>query len=327
MRTDDVFAQKVGLVALTQAEMDEWLVQVLIELLHPLSVSRVQLLVGQQPLSRKISLVKALAKESGIPQEEEISSPTTLKSLLGAVSKRNSERDKVVHSYYEQTETNQKRRFRSREQDDKDDTVDISEIDELITGIRKCNEELSSFVDLLEKRREEQASIETAWAEAVRSVHELIVAGHLQERQLLSGVTAGVRTDSLIHVRIRGISREFTTSDAVLDDGDFLAEIDPKTWQAVITASSGEKYLFGDTGWRNVTEDVKEEYPEVRFAAIRRIADSVQIRSEGDKVADLQVPETKNHLAERAFGSAPKHGVQVPLWVNLLAGFRPDDKE
>ena len=37
-------AERVGRIALTQAEVDEWLVQVLISLLQPLPEARVQLL-------------------------------------------------------------------------------------------------------------------------------------------------------------------------------------------------------------------------------------------------------------------------------------------
>src|SRR5699024_6754670 len=122
---NEVFAQKVGLVALSHAEMDERFVEVMIQLLHPLSTAQVELLVGGHALSRKIDLLKAMAPEAGLSLDEQVSSQTTLTSLLSTAKKLDQERDKVLHSYYEQNESHRKRRFRSRRKNNEEDFVEI----------------------------------------------------------------------------------------------------------------------------------------------------------------------------------------------------------
>ncbi|WP_217565429.1 hypothetical protein, partial [Micrococcus sp. GbtcB5] len=67
MENQDDLAYRIGRIAIAQARLDEWLVQVLICLLKPISESRVQLLVGDRSLDAKCTLVKKLATNLGIP--------------------------------------------------------------------------------------------------------------------------------------------------------------------------------------------------------------------------------------------------------------------
>ncbi|MGP5603495.1 hypothetical protein, partial [Corynebacterium casei] len=55
-------AERIGRIALAQAELDEWLVQVLISLLKPLPESRVQLLVSNRSLDQKCRLIRDIGQ-------------------------------------------------------------------------------------------------------------------------------------------------------------------------------------------------------------------------------------------------------------------------
>lgn len=314
-------AQRVGLVALTQAEVDEWLVQVLIVLLQPLPPQRVQLLVGKNSLDQKRSLVRDLAEDTNFSLNDEILPGRSLKELLAEIKRLNDERDRVVHSYYERNETDQKRIFRSRRP--AVGAVAIGEIDDLVSGLQRCVEELSTLVEVLTRRTEEALDAGNVLGETLRGVHEVIVAGHLHERGILPAVVEAVDAGQPIRLRLRGVRRQWAASDAVLDDGEFLAEIDPKNWQAIITSSTGKRMLFGDTGWRNITSIAQEDDPGVDFAAIRRVGDAVQCSFEGGEMADMPWPGPRDRLAERAFGPRPEPGLTIPTWVMNLAGFGP----
>lgn len=315
-------AQRVGLVALTQAEVDEWLMEVLIALLQPLPPSRVQLLVGKNSLEQKRSLVRALAEDTGFSLDNETSSGRTLSELLTEIRQLNESRDRVVHSYYERNETHQKRVFRSRRP--AAGTVAIEEIDDLVSRLKCCVTELSSLVEVLTRRTEDASEAGSGLGETLRGVHEVIVAGHLHERQILPAVVEAVDAGQPIRLRLRGVRRELAAPGAVLDEDEFLAEINPKSWQAIITSPTGEQVSFGDTGWRNITAIAQEDDPKVDFAAIRRVGDAVQCSFEGGEIANAPWPGPRDRLAERAFGPRPEPGLTVPTWMMNLDGFGPD---
>jgi len=108
------FAEVVGQVALAQAEIDEWLVQVLVALLKPLPSPPVALLVGGRSLGDKLELVKALAKDVGLDLAHPLSGGLVPRELLGRVRELDAARNRAVHSYYDRRDDVSARQFRSR---------------------------------------------------------------------------------------------------------------------------------------------------------------------------------------------------------------------
>ncbi|NKG22385.1 hypothetical protein [Paeniglutamicibacter terrestris] len=318
-------AQRVGLVALTQAEVDEWLVEALIALLHPLDPTRVQLLVGKNSLDQKRALVKDLTGQSGFPIDTEVSPGMSLRQLLAEIKKLNDMRDRVVHSYYERGEGDQKRLFRSRKP--AHESVTIDEIDELIAGLESCVGGLRTLVEQLSKRAEGEREAMVTWDNALSGVHEVILGGHLEERKMLSPIVDAVGNGAPIYLRIRGLHREFVGPEATVGNGEFLAKIDPGTWRAVITSSSGEEMSFGDTGWREITSMAQEEDPQIEFAAIRRIGDTVKVSFEGAGLPTVPDTGMRDRLAERAFGRRLVSTHQIPAWAASISGFQPNGSD
>lgn len=319
---NEAFLSKVGLVALRQAEVDEWLVQVLVALLHPLPPSRVQVVVGGSSLVQKAKLIRELATESGLTKEFEFAPGRTIRACLGDVEKWTSERDRVVHSYYGEHDGDSVRRFRSR--DPKPVTVTTEDLEAVIDAFDDCIEDLRTLVDVLHRIVEGDAETDR-WEKARQAVHELMIAGHAVERDLMGPIQDAVASRALLRVRIRGVRREIVeVDDSSLKEDEFIAVIDPARWYAEIISHTGETRTFGDTGWRDVTGLARQEGDAtVVSASVRRIGDTVLASVEGGELATGPWPDQVHRLAERAFGPTPGDGPRIPAWFSSLEGFRP----
>ena len=318
----DEFAPLVGAVALAQAEIDEWLVQVLIALLKPLSPSRVELLVGGRSLGEKVDLVKSLSRGEGLDLQQPLPDGVVPKELLGRVRQLDTERNRAVHSYYDRRDGDRARQFRSRR--GSVEAVAISELQSLRTQQEQCLQDLNQFVEILEQSTDSHDALGATWSEVVRGVHEVIVAGHLAERGLLPGIVDSVERGGSLRVALRRVSRRLLEQDESPSADEHVAEISTATWLSQITSPDGREISFGDTGWRDVTAIAQEEDPEVKWAAVRRVGGTVLCSFEGGESATTPWPMPRNRLAERAFGPQQDPGLGVPGWVLGLEGFRPD---
>lgn len=323
MTEADEFAPRVGAVALAQAEIDEWLVQVLIALLRPLTPARVALIVGGRSLGEKVDLIKCLAKEMGLDFEQPLPGGVVPKKLLGQVRQLDSERNRAVHSYYDRRDRESARQFRSRRGEA--EAIQISDLETLAAKQKQCLLDLNQFVEVLEQVACEQDLYGTAWSEVVRGVHEVIVAGHLVERGLLAEVAASFGRSEPVRLALRGVHRRVLNDGELPAEDEFSAVISPANWGAEITSPTGETITFGDSGWRDITTIAQEDDPNVEWAAIRRVGDTVQCSFEGGEAATAPWPQPRNRLAERAFGPQPDPGLVVPTWVRGLEGFGPSD--
>ncbi|GAB3251744.1 hypothetical protein [Arthrobacter pigmenti] len=321
MDGSEELSTRVGQIALAQSQVDEWLVQVLISLLRPLPESRTQLLVGKSSLDQKCSLVLQLADDMSLSLDGALPSGATARGILGRVKKLNDERDRAVHSYYGQLDGGQARQFRSRRP--RGESIRFDDLASIAEGLEQCGAGLREFVEVLEESFESQLHAGSRWWEVVRGVHELIIAGHLQERGMLDALPQEIDARGSIRIGIRGVKRRVLGKNEDPSEGEHLAEISTTNWQATLTSPGGEVLIFGDTGWRDVTNIAQEEDPGVKFAAIRRVGDNVQISVEGGEMASVPWPQSRDRLAERAFGPAVDSGLEVPDWVLGLDGFRP----
>lgn len=321
MSDSNKLAEVVGRIALTQAEIDEWLVQILISLLKPLPDSRVQRLVGKNSLDYKCSLIRDLAKDQSIDFNASLDSGKTVSELFTQIKKLNDSRDRAVHSYYDRVEQEQTRQFRSRRPGV--EAIPISELESLANKLLGCIEDLRNFVELLEEQAAHEVEDASSWGGIVRGVHEVIVAGHLHERRALEQLIRAIDEDGIIRFSIKGHQRTFLKAGEAPGDGEFSVKIDPKNWLATITSPTGEIVQFGDTGWRDITKVARENDPSVEYAVIRRIGNDVLCSIEGGELAAAPWPQPRDRVAERAFGSISDPGLRVPSWILNLEGFAP----
>lgn len=321
MSGEDELSSKIGRIALAQARLDEWLVQVLISLLKPLPETRVQLLVSDRSLDAKRSLVKKLAGDAGISLHSPLPSGALPDEVLKRVGQLNSARDRAVHSYYDRVIDESARRFRSRRPEA--EKVSFDDLSVLADDLMLCGDNLREFVDVLERAAQDQSEFGTQWGEVIRSVHEVIVAGHLHERRLLDEMTAEIESNGSVRLALRGTRRRILARDESAGAGEYLAEITASDWLATVTSPEGEVVRFGDSGWRDVTGLAQDEDPEVEYAVIRRVGDSVQLSVEGGEMASAPWPQAQDRLVERAFGPVGDPGLKVSDWVLGIEGFAP----
>lgn len=317
-------AELVGQIALAQAEIDEWLVQILISLLRPLPDSQVQLLVSRNSLDQKCKLVRALAEDQGLAMDERLGSGQTLRELLSHIKSLNDERDRAVHSYYDRVNEDQIRQFRSRQPESK--SISIAELESLREKLSQCIEALRGLVDQLESRYAHELGVASLWDDVLRGVHEVIVAGHLHERNQLEDLKQAMDTGSPIRLAINRTKRTFLAEGIASGENEFMVEIAPSNWLATIRSPAGEEVQFGDTGWRNVTDMAQEDDPTIRFAAIRRVANEVLCSIEGGELTAATRPAPRDRLAERAFGPSGDNGFEFPSWLVQLEGFSPIER-
>lgn len=324
MSDQDELSSRIGRIALAQARLDEWLVQVLISLLKPLPESRVQFLVSDRSLDAKRSLARKLARDVGVSLDSPLPSGAVPDDVLKRVGQLNDARDRAVHSYYESVIGESARRFRSRRPGA--EKVNLDQLSELADELLRCGDNLRELVDVLERAAHDQAESGSQWGEVIRSVHEVIVAGHLHERGILVPLAEEIESNGSIRLALRGARRRILAGDESAGAGEYVAEIVAGNWLATITSPEGEVVRFGDSGWRDVTGLARSEDPEVEYAAIRRVGDSVQVSVEGGEMASAPWPEAQDRLAERAFGPAAGPGLKVSDWVFGLEGFAPDSR-
>lgn len=321
MSDQDDLSSKIGRVALAQTRLDEWLVQVLICLLKPLPETRVQLLVSDRSLDMKRTLVKKLADDIGLSLDSPLPSGAVPNEVLKRAGQLNNDRDRAVHSYYDHVVDESARRFRSRRPGAEE--VSLDDLSLLADDLMLCGDNLREFVDVLERAAQIQSELGSQWGEVVRSVHEVIVAGHLHERRFLSIVAEEIESRGSIRLALQGAKRRILVNDEDVGEGEYLAEIEAGSWLATITSPEGEVIRFGDTGWRDVTSLARDEDPAVECAVIRRVGDSVQLSVEGGEMASAPWPQAQDRLAERAFGPVDDPGLKISDWVLGIEGFAP----
>lgn len=325
MDGQDELSGKIGRIALAQARLDEWLVEVLICLLKPLPANRAQLIVSDRSLDAKRSLVKKLASELGISLDTPLPSGAVPEEVLKRIGQVNNDRDLAIHSYYDRVDDESALRFRSRRPGA--EHVSLDALSALADDLMRCGDNLEELVDALERAAQDQSDLDSHWGEIIRTVHEVIVAGHLHERKSLGVVAEEIELSGSIRLALSGTKCRFLTGGEKANSGEYLAVIMTGNWLATITSPEGEVVRFGDTGWRDVTELARDEDPEVEYAVIRRVGDSVQLSVEGGEMSSAPLPQTRDRLAERAFGSVGEPSLKVSDWLFGIEGFAPTSRE
>lgn len=312
---------RIGKIALAQAEIDERLVDVLIELLQPLTASKVEILVGKSSLEAKLNLIKELCVHAGISITDAMPSGVIPSDVFGRIKRLNQDRNLAVHSYYSEVKDGRVARFRSRKPTV--ETVSFAQLETLAVELSKCADALSEFAELLSQCGDGHSEHQPDWETAVRGVHEVITAGHLHERGTSTLLSSAFDIGAPIRLALDGTRRRVLLEGQTPSTGEFSATIDPTNWLATIVSPQGERLMFGDTGWRDVTALAREEDAGIVRATIRRIGSQVLLAVDGSDYGMSIAEEKKDRLAERAFGPIAEDAVDLPDWVLNLPGFAP----
>ncbi len=321
LRGSDELATAIGRVAIADAAADEWLMQLLGVLLWPLHPDAVRILVARDSASLKVDKSIELLALSSLADERLPGSEESVATVLRKSKKVKEDRDRTIHSYYEDAAEpgSPIRRFRSRSKQISAVTVD--QLDELHERLMALVAFLERLTVAIEDRRAHEQAREGDRAAILEDCRELLLATplHLSEEQL----RALRSTDPIRVARSGPGSWRALAADESPANGESLVILNPGNGQITVTTPDGETLHGGDTGWRDVTELARADEPDVERALLRRIHGSVRVMQQGGSMlhglADAAVART---LDDRTFGpTTPEYA--LPSWLQHLDGFRP----
>lgn len=315
MSADQDLDRAVGRVALADAQVDEWLQQVLVALLSPMAPDVVRILTSPDNAVGKITKIRRLADRLGrlttVPpgHEDDVS------TRLTAIRKDKEERDLAMHSVYDTRSVDELRRFRSRSPEP--NVVTTQSIAQLADRLESHASYLEAYVRFLETPPTEN-DVESG---ALDDARELLLATRLRLTDDQIQDLRGVETPRLA-MRGMGQWRLLSTGEQASPD-EIEAILDPSNGRIVCTRSDGSTFEGGDTGWRDVSNLARQADPSIQKAHIRRIHGQVLIKQEGgtDLHAALDRFE-ESGLLGRIFGATSDEPAISLDWVP--EGFRPN---
>ena len=328
MSDSDRFTASLGRVALADAEVDEWLVQVFIALLKPLSPSVVRTLVGSDNASQKASKLTKLLNEVNYAASTVGAQHPPVAVLLKRVGSLKERRDRLVHSFYDanQADDGSYRRFRSRTQ--ATDVVTPAEIAELGDELEQLCQDLSALVRQLEHQH---ASAQDSWtlvAGQIEDCRELMVVSRLHQMGQLAPLAAAFEDHDQVTLAVYGYGRWRLVSDGTTPSAECptIAQISMTTGGIRILTADGLIAETCDTGWRDVTLLARADSPATKSAFLRRVHQEVRYVQEGGEGGFDALIVEPDRLEARVFGrSSPWE--QLPAAIRQLDGFRPADRE
>lgn len=317
----DRWACAVGRVAMGQGRVDEWLVQVLIELLAPLTAGIVESLVGADTVAKKCDRITTL-----IGREEYVALGSAvaadLRSTCAEIKALDNERNKIVHSLYASPGANEHERriFRSRFNRERRRSLTLDEVHDVADRYDGCAQRLEETVLAIENP--EGAAVAEHVADLLELSFALVRAGHIAERNRLKAVMKSIDQGSPLTVAVDYPRYRVLSDSDACGPHESLITIDPTTWQVEISDPTLEAPLLtGDTGWRDVTANAREADGDVEQAFLRRIGVHIRYLQRGGDLSTLTHAQRRDLLAERCFGVPREESLPMPRFFSNLEGF------
>lgn len=311
-------------IALADAEIDEWLVQILLALLQPLSPDAARELVADKSSDRKAANIRALLALRRYRCSPIGAQHRPVEEVLRERKRLKEERDHVLHAFYREGEGDigGLQRFRSR--DPSIATSSVDEIDKLATALFEVRTELSAVLRQIEHQAADQSALGGTVAGLMEDCRELLAVGRIQEQGLLSRLADSLDREGEVWLALEGVGRWRIT-----DPGSAPSKTSPTI--ARICRLDGSIRIWNedgllaegcDTGWRDVTDLVRDEDPLARFVALRRVDGEVRYVQEGGGDGVDELIFGPDRLADRLFGQT-NQAHHIPAPIRDLPGFRP----
>lgn len=319
----DSWTCAVGRVAMGQGRVDEWLVQVLINLLAPLTPGIVESLVGADTVGKKCDRITTL-----IGRDEYVAlAPAIVEDLrktCAEIKKLDEERNRIVHSLYGPLGDTEHSRlsFRSRSNRERGRILTLSGVHDVADRYDTCAQQLEAAALAIENP--EGSGIAQHVADLLELGFALVRAGHLAERHWMDAVTKSMDQGSLLRVAVDYPRYRVLCDFEACAPQESLITIDPTTWQIEIADPALEAPIHtGDTGWRDVTTHAREDDRDVEQAFLRRVGTNVRYLQRGGDLSALAQAQRRDLLAERCFGVPRQASFPMPMFLSALEGFSP----
>lgn len=319
----DSWTCAVGRVTMEQGRVDEWLVQVLINLLTPLTPGIVESLVGADNVVKKCERITTL-----IGREEYAALVPAvvddLRQTCADIKRLEPERNRIVHSLYGPTgETEHSRPvFRSRSNRERGQILTLTGVHDVADRYGACAKRLEAAALAMENP--EGAGIAQRVADLVELSFALVRAGQIAQQDRMDAVTTSIDQRSLLTVAVDYPRYRVLSDLEACGPNESVITINPTNWQIAISDPMLEEPLLtGDTGWRDVTAFAREDDPDVEQSFLRRVGNQVRYMQRGGDLSALTHVQRRNLLAERCFGVPREESFPVPMFLSGIEGFTP----
>ena len=140
----------------------------------------------------------------------------------------------------------------------------------------------------------------------------------------MDAVTKSIDEGSLLKVAVDYPRYRVLSGFEACAPQESLITIDPTTWQIAIADPVLEApILTGDTGWRDVTANAREDDRDVEQAFLRRVGTNVRYLQRGGDLSALTQVQRRDLLAERCFGVPRQESFPMPMFLSTFEGFTP----
>lgn len=301
--------ETLGEIAVADAAVDLWLVEVAAEMLRT-DPNVVRTLLSSDSSTSKVAKIKRLMSIGGLPEESK------LRDALNGVNELKQRRDSAIHAYYVQAGPEEFVRHRARTEPN---GVQLKELE----GIR---DDLYALLDALEQGLRELSLSNARMGDAsefFRDCFEILAALRIAGSGRILGLQAPEQPEMMI-VELYGQGdfavsavNEVKSKRQTRRKSLARARITPIDGQVHITLEDGREFSGGDTGWRNVLEEVRAVTPDAERRFWRRTNDAFQY------VADEYKWWPEAGLDDRLTGGSSKE--MVERMQREMATFMPDD--
>lgn len=323
-RDDSELPRLLGEVALNDAENDEWLVQVLSALLQPHDGETVGVLVASDSVVAKADKIKKLLQLRHYQCSPVGDQHRPAPEILQEAKRLKAARDSALHSFYGNLDeaSGSFQTFRSRSGPHEATPENLRE---LIESQRTLRDELIALTHQIEHQVANTQGEANEVGLLMEDAREILVLARLQAHRNFDELVAALRSGQEVTVGLQRYGRwRLTPPYAVPDENwPWTATIHPNTGVISIRDRAGNVHAGGDTGWRNVTEMVRDESPEVTLAFLRRVHTMVHYAQEGGAEEYDHVVYATDRLGDRVFSTA-EPAIRLPKAIRELEGFLPE---
>lgn len=317
----DNWTRAVGRVAMGQGRVDEWLVQVLISLLAPLTHGIVESLVGADTVGKKCDRITSLIRRDEYVALDSAVAADLLKTCT-EIKALDNERNKIVHSLYGPPGQNEDSRliFRSRSNRERGRILTLPEVEGVADRYDGCAQRLEAAALAIENLG--GAGVAERVADLLELSFALVRAGHVAERARMDAIMKSIDQRSPLKVAVDYPRYRVLSDLEACAPHESLITIDPTNWQIEISDPMLEAPLLtGDTGWRDVTAIAREDDGDIEQAFLRRVGMNVRYVQRGGDLSALTQVRRRDLLAERCFGVRRAEPLPLPMFLSNLDGF------